>query len=78
MSKRYWMVHKPGTTCHYQHPTKDAALQEAARLARRDPGPFSVLEVVATVARPSGPPEYTPDEAEQAAHNSHDAPEIPF
>lgn len=52
MEKKFWMVwngranNNPSTM---RHETKEAAIQEAARLSRNATGPFYVLEAVATV-----------------------------
>lgn len=52
---KYWMVHRVGTACHVQHPTRALAEAEAKRLSEQAPGhTFNVLEVVSSEARDEG------------------------
>ena len=54
MDEIFWMVWNPkGNAPTYRHPSKDAAIQEARRLAMYNPGQeFYVLRTVAKTVTP--------------------------
>jgi len=52
MTKKYWMVGRPGTVSTYRHESEKSALVEAARLAKKHPDhTFYILEATKAVKK---------------------------
>lgn len=54
--KKYWMVHRPGTSTTYMHPIFESAMAEARRLRKVFGGVFVVLEAIGTLGVPDDLP----------------------